>query len=453
MNAIKWVVVLGCIATLSTVANAQVVGSEESMVVPQQSSLELLKEQAKHATGPTSEIRKLLSQAQSSGSSSRYGGGGYGGSASVQSGGFGGGGMMQSSGFGMMGANSYSNEQTEMRVFALQYYDADSMANILNDIFPVGVFSDQRNNQLIVSADENRMAQIEKLIETMDKPESKSSAKDQRNLLYRIYMVEPVVEETNNLREFLIEVDLKKSIDSNFFLQEIESDSLVITNIATNKTTSNGIATYKTTFEGLAKSLDDVKKLSENLTRYNSSQSEISRFEIEDPAVGLDTSTVSVHSNLPNNIKGHLEKLIGNEIQTVGYWFGNSSVSGELKAPIGDWSVSIHSETTGDNHMELEVELSGKQAIGMQNGLPVISDSGPFGTSPTTRTISRSSSRRGRSSQNIIFGGDSTILHNTVQSQIGKPVIIGYNRNVGNGRRMGALVIVPELDTLSTGNN
>jgi len=41
----------------------------------------------------------------------------------------------------------------------------------------------------------------------------------------------------------------------------------------------------------------------------------------------------------------------------------------------------------------------------------------------------------------------STILSNSVQARIGKPIIIGYNRDVYGTRTMGALVILLEADT------
>jgi hypothetical protein len=38
------------------------------------------------------------------------------------------------------------------------------------------------------------------------------------------------------------------------------------------------------------------------------------------------------------------------------------------------------------------------------------------------------------------------ILSNTIRAKIGKPVIIGYNRESYGTRKMGAMVIVPEED-------
>lgn len=377
----------------------------------------------------------------------RYGGrtigGGYPG------GGFGG-------GFGMMGGEAHSAEPTEVRVFALKYYDAESMAGILSDIFPIGVYPDKRNNQLIVSTDINRLSQIEALILTMDKPESKQTqTRDQRNLLYRIYMIEPQINESN-LRRFTISLSMaEKPLDVTLLQNSLESSTLKLTGFDTTQQGTKlvgvqQVPAYEVTFEGFAESMDDLKMFAEKVQSISGNfVPEIRALQFEEKGNQKNDTSVSMHSYLPGNVKGHLEKLLGSDIKTVGYWFGNSSISGELRAPVGDWSVSINSQNSGDDRLELEVELSGRQAVGMQTGLPAISSADSFGGP----AFPRSSSRRGRGDQNVIWGNESTILQNTVQSQIGKPVIIGYNRNIGNGRRMGALVIMPELDTVSVAEN
>lgn len=365
-------------------------------------------------------------------------------------GGFGGG------GFGMMSSEAHSAEPTEVRVFALKYYDAESMAGILSDIFPIGVYPDKRNNQLIVSSDVARLTQIESLIQTMDKPESKQTqTRDQRNLLYRIYMVEPLINESN-LRRFTIVLSMaEKPLDISLLQNSLESGTLKVTGFDSDQKGTKlvgvqQVPAYEVSFEGFAESMDDLKMFAEKVQSFSGNVvPEIRALHFEEDGNQENDTSASMHSNLPGNVKGHLEKLLGSDIKTVGYWFGNSSMSGELRAPVGDWSVAINSQNSGDDRLELEVELSGRQAVGMQTGLPAISSADSFGGS----AFPRSSSRRGRGVQNVIWGNESTILQNTVQSQIGKPVIIGYNRNIGNGRRMGALVIMPELDTVSSTEN
>jgi hypothetical protein len=40
-----------------------------------------------------------------------------------------------------------------------------------------------------------------------------------------------------------------------------------------------------------------------------------------------------------------------------------------------------------------------------------------------------------------------TILSNALQGRIGKPIVIGYNRQAYGTRKMGALVVLPEAET------
>jgi hypothetical protein len=45
---------------------------------------------------------------------------------------------------------------------------------------------------------------------------------------------------------------------------------------------------------------------------------------------------------------------------------------------------------------------------------------------------------------------DDRILSNTIRAKIGKPIIIGYNRESYGTRKMGTMVIVPEADSLGS---
>ncbi|MBL7186156.1 MAG: hypothetical protein ISS70_07500 [Phycisphaerae bacterium] len=43
-------------------------------------------------------------------------------------------------------------------------------------------------------------------------------------------------------------------------------------------------------------------------------------------------------------------------------------------------------------------------------------------------------------------------MSNTIRAKIGKPIIIGYNRESYGTRKMGAMVIVPEADPVQSDN-
>jgi hypothetical protein len=99
----------------------------------------------------------------------------------------------------------------------------------------------------------------------------------------------------------------------------------------------------------------------------------------------------------------------------VGYWFGNSLVPGEVQAPIGPWTLNLQFDTESDRMLELGIEVE----------LP--------------REIHNFETRLGRQQND-------EILSNTIRAKIGKPIIIGYNRESYGTRKMGAMVILPEAD-------
>jgi len=114
-------------------------------------------------------------------------------------------------------------------------------------------------------------------------------------------------------------------------------------------------------------------------------------------------------SRMPAPLQEYIRKFLGDEVQTVGYWFGGLSVPGELKAPIGMWTLELKVEPAQTADLSVEIKLN--------QDAPV----------PFIRPA--------------------TILSNAVQGKIGKPIIIGYNRQAYGTRKMGALVVLPEAET------
>ena len=105
-------------------------------------------------------------------------------------------------------------------------------------------------------------------------------------------------------------------------------------------------------------------------------------------------------------LQGHIRKLLGEEIQTVGYWFGSLSLPGEVTAPLGAWRLSLEIETVLNDELQLGISVTEETQEGIME-----------------------------------------ILSNHIQAKVGKPIIIGYNRDRYGSRTMGALVIVAEEDT------
>ncbi|MBN1805200.1 MAG: hypothetical protein JW837_08120 [Sedimentisphaerales bacterium] len=47
----------------------------------------------------------------------------------------------------------------------------------------------------------------------------------------------------------------------------------------------------------------------------------------------------------PEQLQKHIQKFLGDNIQTVGYWFGNSSIPGRIEALIGLWKLNLSFDT------------------------------------------------------------------------------------------------------------
>jgi len=114
-------------------------------------------------------------------------------------------------------------------------------------------------------------------------------------------------------------------------------------------------------------------------------------------------------SQLPESLQQHIHKFLGEEVQTVGYWFGNASFPGGVTAPIGPWSLELKTEPARGTGFRAEIQVSQPPEL--------IAD------------VSR------------------VVLSNSLEDKIGKPIIIGYNRESYGTRTMGALVIILEADT------
>lgn len=406
--------------------------------------------------------------------------------STYSSGGFGrGGGMMGGMGMsGFGGEFGESGEKQEVRVFALQYYKAQDMVGILRNVSPIGAVPDMRNNNLIVTGTPEQLALVESLIQAIDKESTQEQRVEARfNLLYQIYMVEQEVQESN-LRRFTVTLKMSgKPLDTTLFNQELNSESLIITDINSVRAglqlvssqpgsgLQQEVEVTETVFEGKAASMNDLKTFVEKIHAFTSEVPEVRSFGFEDTEAERQDSSSNAHDQLPDNVKGHLEKLLGDSLTTVGYWFGNTSNTGNLTAPVGEWSVSLQSMYTDNNNLDLEIQLSGGNHSG---GRTVSSFGGPvpesyprprsspdqlFYTADAAAELPGTTPRRNRRYTDSYAAqpgamaragsSNSTILQNTVKSQIGKPIIIGYNRETGSGRRMGALVIVPEMDDLT----
>jgi hypothetical protein len=154
---------------------------------------------------------------------------------------------------------------------------------------------------------------------------------------------------------------------------------------------------------GRAASYEPIERLTKSI-----SDCQITELEWEDDTPVMPTTRVPP---LPTSLQEHVRKFLGEGTGIVGYWFGNLSVPGTVRAPIGPWVFDMSVDrSTQESQVELEITV-----VRETPGDP-----------------------------------DQTwaILSNSIRGKIGQPVIIGYNRDNRGVQTMGALVIVPEPATV-----
>jgi len=284
----------------------------------------------------------------------------------------------------------------DIKIFALRYQQAGELAEIIETLIPpneVTIAVDDRSQNLVVASSPDQMQQITHLIAALDAPPRGQS--DIPQMLYRIYMLE-LPSEHENLRPFSMELEGTGLMPPGQLLGIAQEAGIQIDSLSQEPQD----ATWQRSelmIEGRAASNEAVTRMLEKIP-----ESRMKQLQWDDDAVVPPTTQVA---KLPSELGKHLQQLLGPGAQTVGYWFGNLSVPGRARAPIGPWSFELSLERkTQDSQVELEISVT-----------------------------------------HLLPSGDMwEILGNSVRSHITKPVIIGYNRESHGTRTMGALVIVPQ---------
>jgi hypothetical protein len=301
-----------------------------------------------------------------------------------------------------------------MRIFTLEYYSAEALEHLIEDIFSIDdekAHGDDRSNQLIVQAMKSQMEDIEALIAQLDVPASKRESRQTfENFVYRVFMFE-IPSEDQDLKSFSMILQVSRQVTSASILdvaakEEIEISDYVITNDRDQR--ENG--TVEILLQGKAPSNESIQNIVE-----------ITGIQIKELKWDDETFTQNIaaadYSQLPAQIQKHIQKFLGEDIVTVGYWFGSSSVPGEVEAPIGPWRLQLELSPESDDTLELYIEVQV-----------------PEERSDFDRLLGREK--------------DDEILSNKIMARLGKPIIVGYNRSSYGSQRMGALVIIPETVSL-----
>jgi hypothetical protein len=294
-------------------------------------------------------------------------------------------------------------------IFELKYTDAEELERLISNVFSIPVNVDYRLNRLIVNATKEQIESVESLIQAMDIADSEASTPhDIQNFVYRVYMFE-IPSGNQNMRSFSMILQTSARVSSKeLSVAAADVDLQISEFLQINDGLSEPQA--EILIRGKAASDEAFKRFFEKFP-----ESHITELKWDDDETFTDNIAAAQYTQLTEQMQKHIRKFLGDDIRTVGYWFGNSSVPGEVQAPIGPWTLKLQLNAASDRMLELSVDVE----------VP---------------------GERYRFDRRLGYQRNDEILSNTIRAKIGKPIIIGYNRQSYGTRKMGAMVILPEED-------
>lgn len=304
-----------------------------------------------------------------------------------------------------------ANDELVTKIFKLKYFSVDELERLIVDIFSIDsekVHADSRSNRIIIQATQKQMNDVEALIEKLDVKDSElEPGQAFGNLIYRVYMFE-IPPRDQGMKSFSLILQTPAKTSSAEFLQAAEEGKIQISDFMISDERENEEWKY-ILIQGKAPSNETVTKMV-GLTEYR-----IIELKWDDDEMFTRNIGAANYSQLSPQMQKHLQKFLGKDIVTVGYWFGSSSIPGQIDAPIGPWMLRLEIDSESDNELKLRVDVeTPERSYGFDRRF-----------------------RRERSEE---------ILSNTVRAKVGRPIIIGYNRQSYGTRKMGAMVIIPETD-------
>ncbi len=369
-------------------------------------------------------------------------------------------------GYGMMmgGAMGMGSQDLMLRVFQLEHRQAQDIANFLIPIFSrhdVIIQPDPQQNSLIIAANEesNALNQIEQLIKQLDREVKAPQKTDAMSLMYRVYAVEMGQSQKEDIAWHQFELVFQSDADDNHIskLTNFRTDHLVITQFQKQGQqhlirgiTQPDAHNLEGIIEGIVK--DEVQIITSNFASV--------------PDGIFRPAPAKPNIEMPGNIQNAVQKFLGNSTEVTGYWFGNASVPGETKVQLGDYQLSIKSQSVYDDKFsatiryaqtshESHVPDKWREKVMQYDEMQRQYGQNYSQNQPNAPRGGRSSSP-GQSGANGIHppqiartfnytrSEDKVVLENTVNCQIGQPVIIGYSREGTGSISQGALVLIPE---------
>jgi len=237
---------------------------------------------------------------------------------------------------------------------------------VIMNVLRIQAHPDKRTQSLIVSATQEEIASIESLMQAMDValPED-STVGDVEDLVYRVYMFE-IASGDRDVKSFSMILQVPPDVETKQLLDAAESDELQISGFSLGDGQNNdGQAEIR--IQGKAASNAVLKQMIVD----NIPESRIKELTWDDAETFTDKISAAQFELLPEQMQKHIARLLGNEIRTVGYWFGNLSVPGSVEAPIGPWTLNLSLETESDRMLELRVDVEVPGEIRRPAGRPL----------------------------------------------------------------------------------
>ena len=308
---------------------------------------------------------------------------------------------------------SPSESELVTEIVAVEYFPVDELEDLIMNIFRIrNIYSDQRSNRLIMQVTEEQRNNVMKFIEKLDVPDfDLPRTQAIQNVVYRIYMLE-IPPKDVDMKPFSMILQTSPQFSSTELLNAAKNKNMRISGFHLSdereREQQNDIL-----IQGKADSNESIKQLVDSIP-----ESRIKELKWDDSETFTRDITAAQYTQLPEQIQKHIIKFLGKDIQTVGYWFGSSSVTGNIEAPIGPWMLDLSLKLESDNMLELRIDVEVPREM-----------------------LYRFDRQLGRER-------NGEILSNIMKAKIGKPIIIGYNRQSYGTRKMGAIVILLEADTI-----
>ncbi len=297
-----------------------------------------------------------------------------------------------------VGSSEPGQDELRTIVVSVKYYPVDELGSLLRAISDeeVVAMSVQHSNRLILTGSQKRIDQMLHLIQELDVP--REEAQQSQYLTCRVYMLE-LPSKDQNLKPFSLVLERPSQWQTEWLLDAAKDANVQISTLLQRTQDDK----WELVIEGRAASSDALKPV---LTKITDSQ--VRQLRWDDEAFTATVPAAQV-SQLPSQLQDHLRKFLGDQVRTVGYWFGNLSVPGNFNAPIGPWRLDMKTQSEQGTDLVLEVRVTRESPIPFVN--------------------------------------ETQLLSNTIQGKAGKPILVGYNRESYGTRVMGAMVILLEPDT------